>query len=366
MKKKMPKNWPIDTVVDTSRWCGWLPKNFTIGLKLTENGYLLQCFVGPAPECKRFFHKKDIEKYVGRELSTGERGMIPTELQDSRLKKTLQGHVDVASDLTSSDFLKYTGLVCGLQYMNDRCAKAHGMTVNDALSNLTYTDGEGKTTGGKVRRYAIPDLRYDLKAGRLETVKTRAAVGKAPAKPTGLPKQAGPVAEKRKRASNDAVGDALVTKKARTIEVKRECFSQDAAVGVKMRSSQGTKQEKKAAPIKPKQEPGTSSKAATVGAKVRVKVEVEAKVDSSAWEIYQTTRAQALRGIVSSRDIFTLVGVGRSLGIDGLLLDVLPAVLSKEPKHRGAFGRNRSDYVRIAISDQELFGIRRPPQSSAC
>merc|ERR1712187_70448 len=66
---------------------------------------------------------------------------------------------------------------------------------------------------------------------------------------------------------------------------------------------------------------------------------VGSQVDSTAWQIYDAIRAQAAKDIVSIRDIFTLVGIAQNLGVDDLLLDVLPKVLSKAPKDRGDFGK---------------------------
>jgi hypothetical protein len=51
---KTPKEWPSDTKIDPGRWVFWLPEGWKQA-KRTFN-----------EENKRFWHKRDIEKFLGR------------------------------------------------------------------------------------------------------------------------------------------------------------------------------------------------------------------------------------------------------------------------------------------------------------
>mmetsp|Transcript_54074 Transcript_54074/g.152008 ORF Transcript_54074/g.152008 Transcript_54074/m.152008 type:complete len:401 (+) Transcript_54074:151-1353(+) len=63
-----PDNWPSDTEVDrTSSWVFWLPEGWLQGIRTNpKSGLTLKCYF--SPEGKRFWHKKDIEKHLGRQL----------------------------------------------------------------------------------------------------------------------------------------------------------------------------------------------------------------------------------------------------------------------------------------------------------
>lgn len=66
-----PANWPKDTVIDTtSKWVFWLPEGWQQGIRTSLAGKILKCYF--TPEGKRFWHKKDIEKYLGYALPTVE------------------------------------------------------------------------------------------------------------------------------------------------------------------------------------------------------------------------------------------------------------------------------------------------------
>lgn len=66
-----PANWPSDTVIDTtSKWVFWLPEGWQQGIRTSTAGKILKCYF--TPEGKRFWHKKDIEKYLGYSLPTVE------------------------------------------------------------------------------------------------------------------------------------------------------------------------------------------------------------------------------------------------------------------------------------------------------
>lgn len=65
-----PANWPKalnDTEVFKGNWVFWLPEGWIQGIRTQiASGKTLMCYI--SPEGKRFWHKKDIEKFLGREL----------------------------------------------------------------------------------------------------------------------------------------------------------------------------------------------------------------------------------------------------------------------------------------------------------
>jgi hypothetical protein len=64
---KRPDNWPADTQVATGTWVFWLPEGWAQGIRTqAASGKTLMCYMNPAG--KRFWHKKDIEKHLGKEL----------------------------------------------------------------------------------------------------------------------------------------------------------------------------------------------------------------------------------------------------------------------------------------------------------
>jgi len=65
-----PAHWPSDTEPDTAKWAFWLPEGWGQGIKPTSGGKTLKCYISPTG--KRLFHKKDIEKELGRMLPTKE------------------------------------------------------------------------------------------------------------------------------------------------------------------------------------------------------------------------------------------------------------------------------------------------------
>jgi len=235
---------------------------------------------------------------------------MPKEMHIARVVKHKEDVLG-KSNFSPNDLLKYTGQISGLQYMNDRCHRAHGLSIKEALV-MKYTDGEGKQTSGADRTYGMPDLRYDLKSGRLEIVKTRKELGTVPPKPTGLPTSA---TAKRSKDTNDGAIDAPLVKRPRRVAVKKETKNDWSVTS------------------------STSGAAVATGT----------KVDSAAWEIYDVIRTQAAKDIVSTRDIFTLVGIARNAGVEDLMLDVLPKLLSMAPKDRGNFGKQTFKLLDVAM-----------------
>jgi len=66
-----PANWPPDTDVERGSWVYWLPEGWAQGVRTQElSGKQLKCFM--SPEGKRFWHKPDVEKFLGRKLASVE------------------------------------------------------------------------------------------------------------------------------------------------------------------------------------------------------------------------------------------------------------------------------------------------------
>mmetsp|Transcript_35125 Transcript_35125/g.80415 ORF Transcript_35125/g.80415 Transcript_35125/m.80415 type:complete len:531 (+) Transcript_35125:48-1640(+) len=71
---KPPSWFPDDTTLDLiSPRMSWLPKNMYQASKKTKNGTRLKCYLlleEPSQRVRRFFHKSDVEKYLGVKLPT--------------------------------------------------------------------------------------------------------------------------------------------------------------------------------------------------------------------------------------------------------------------------------------------------------
>mmetsp|Transcript_6014 Transcript_6014/g.13272 ORF Transcript_6014/g.13272 Transcript_6014/m.13272 type:complete len:419 (+) Transcript_6014:2-1258(+) len=65
---KKPDHWPADTRPDPGKWIFWLPEGWGQGLKTTNTGKEMKCFIGPPPDAKRYFHKPMVEQYIGYKL----------------------------------------------------------------------------------------------------------------------------------------------------------------------------------------------------------------------------------------------------------------------------------------------------------
>jgi len=69
---KRPDNWPDDTQVYPGSWVFWLPEGWMQGIRTqAASGKTLMCYMSPTG--KRFWHKKDIEKFLGKDLPKQER-----------------------------------------------------------------------------------------------------------------------------------------------------------------------------------------------------------------------------------------------------------------------------------------------------
>lgn len=88
---KAPKmKWPKGCMEGTFPRPYWLPKGWLFGVKEGTNGYSgkgLQVYITPGPEHKKFYHKHDVDKHMGRVLTEADgeppsiEEMLPSVLQ---------------------------------------------------------------------------------------------------------------------------------------------------------------------------------------------------------------------------------------------------------------------------------------------
>jgi len=83
---KTPKEWPSDTKIDPGRWVFWLPEGWKQAKRTQEeSGKVLTCYFNE--ENKRFWHKRDIEKFLGYELEERPAKEEKAEDDDTTTKK---------------------------------------------------------------------------------------------------------------------------------------------------------------------------------------------------------------------------------------------------------------------------------------
>jgi len=295
-KKKAitPADWPENCVVD-DRWCSWLPEDWTPAAKMTEGGLLLLCYIGPAPDRKRFFHKKDLEAYVERSLGSDERGTKPPEL----------------GDIDPKSFVKRTEVVAQVDYINVRCEKAHGLSVEEALATSC------EHTHGKQKNYTVADLKYDLLCKRLTLVPERPSQSSkptiAPTTPTRRPcKSAAPATPRT------------------PIKVKKELKS----AGPKAPATPAKCNAKPLKPVTPK------ARTAAVGSSRGSSSSSSSSFLEVLFKSCSTPlKSRAASGMADETSIFALIGIGGSLGLDRTMLSSLPEILRKPPAERGEFGQ---------------------------
>jgi len=277
---KMSANWPEDCVVD-DRHVSYLPLDWTAAIKMTENGLLLPCFIGPEPGRKRFFHKVDLEKHLGRTLSSDERGeksrVVPENLR---------------SEFPPSHFLACGAETPRAQYIVDRCRRIHGMTIEDAIEKFMYKD-----THGLERHYNMTDLQYDVNAKFLSIIPTKP--GPAPRKP-----MAAATAPCHKSTATSSTG-----------EPKRLSGSTSIAASA----------------------PSSLTSASSVGRSIeRPSAAILRDVQIS---IINPLLKEGAAGVQGQMNVFTVLGVGHTCGFDPILLSTLPAVLAKKVSDRTEFDK---------------------------
>lgn len=306
-----PSDWPDGWVVDT-RWCSWLPADWTPAVKKTEGGLLIQGYVGPAPERKRYFHKVAIEKFLGRSLSLTERG-----------PKTGEG---TCGNHDPKMFIKRLEVTALVGYIKDRLNQLHGLSVTEAMSMKYWHAAEKKE-----KRYCTTDLTYDLKCKRLELVPDRPSQSSCPVIAPGTPAV--------HRASAPATPGSASASAPHTP-------GRRVAVSAPM-----TPAEQAFAPATPGPAPSTpatrrGSAAPSTPAKQSRKAAApptpsasRSNGGSSAAAVFQSCHAplkhKAANGFEDEKSILAMQGVGYSLGLDSTMLKLLPEILRKVPAERG-------------------------------
>eukprot|EP00931_Biecheleriopsis_adriatica_P088378 TRINITY_DN62712_c0_g1_i1.p1 TRINITY_DN62712_c0_g1~~TRINITY_DN62712_c0_g1_i1.p1 ORF type:complete len:418 (-),score=85.69 TRINITY_DN62712_c0_g1_i1:44-1234(-) len=301
--------WPTDCVID-KRHVSWLPHDWYPALKLTEpvqgrpggGGLLLPCYVGPAPVRKRFFHKVDVEKFLQRTLTSGERG-----------KKERQVGEHLQDKFPPESYIQREGVRCGTDYIDARCDAAHGRTVADVIANMKY-----KHSNGQVKAYGISDLKYDISGKRLTLSKTKP--GKVPVV-TGGAKEGG-----RKRSASSS--KAAVPRKA-------------PARGSRSSSARPASQPRRA--LVRKDSDGDSSPAEVAPAPSSG---ASSSSQPSAGELprfrqllFDPWLKKAASGREGEVAITALIGLGKAHKLDDIMLNNLPTILRQEPSERTDFAK---------------------------
>jgi len=182
-KKKNLQDWPEGYVVN-GKWNSWLPEDWTAATKMTVNKLLLDCYIGPLPERKMFFHKADVEKYLGKKLPNTLRGPKPRTLPPGLQDQFNEEH-----------FLERTKVPAKEKYIAERCNAVHGMQIKEVLKSFKFMQPKShsqmklRKSETTERPYSVADLKYDLKYRRLKVVETK-PVGPPPA-PEVSPKEPG-------------------------------------------------------------------------------------------------------------------------------------------------------------------------------
>lgn len=357
-------NWPENCVKDDT-WCSWLPEGWTPALKKTNGDLLLRCYIGPAPERKRFFHKVDVEKYVGKKLPCRDRRERPLMVPEKLPK-----------GIAAESFIERTDKSAHVPYITQRCNAAHGMQVKDVLTTLKFTD-----TKGKVRCYGVGDLVYDIKGGRLKVVAEKpqgpSPELKAPVKvksKTTTPKPAKKLtkrltplaksANRRKKSQEQAttpVAASSATQSESTPTTPSE-IPQDIT------KSPVAPLRKRPAPMTPPKVEQSSTKRSRRVLKVEADTTIQKKsgeqvsvplnrqvavpgtpvpqLQNASLEILQDIAANVVtplkeRGVRTLKDeknLYMLLGVGKSHNLDPVMLAAVEPVLRKPPALRGPLG----------------------------
>jgi len=65
-KSETPSHWSNGVKIDPGKWVYWLPADWKQGIKTTASGKEFKCYV--TPHGKLYYHKADIEKFLGQSL----------------------------------------------------------------------------------------------------------------------------------------------------------------------------------------------------------------------------------------------------------------------------------------------------------
>jgi len=293
------KGWPQDVVAD-DRWCSWMPDGWTPALKMTAGKILIQGMVGPLPEDgelrKFFFHKADLEKYLGRKLDLDERGKKPKDY----------------GNINPKEFLHRTDREPACSYIKTRCDSLHGYSVEEALGDFKYMHGEGDA---KQKQYSMQDLKYDVEERKfLQLVPERPAAGARQAAPsTPAP-----------NASSDACAAPSTPKR------------QDSGA-----SASGRLVQMPSTPAKrPRVAPAAAASASGKQARLKSAEDYAQMARREIFEqCYEPFKTRAALSVEDEKSMCALVGAGFDLGIDAMVLKSLKLALRIAPEGRGKIGQ---------------------------
>lgn len=316
------KGWPEDAVPD-DRWCSWLPTDWTPAVKMTNGGILIQCMVGPLPDRRLFFHKVDLEKYLERELGPDQRGKKPVDIGDADPHK----------------FIHRTDSIPATDYVRVRCNKLHGLSVGEALRNFKYTHGVG--SAGKEIQYRAQDLKYDLLRKNITLVSQRPSKN---AKPVSMPatpssSQASPATPANYNARPVPMTPFQPVPATPSMPAPATPAKPAAAAATSTRPAPCTPlrtSSKRAvteeSPMKMKSASNKRARSSGFGSQGNV-------ADSIYNCCYTPLKTKAASSVEDEKSIYSIVGLGFTLGLDGTMLKTLPEILRKAPAQRGDFGK---------------------------
>lgn len=360
-KLSTPADWKEGFVKD-DRWVSFLPSDWTPGLKMTDGGILINVFVGPPPERRHFFHKPDLEKFLGRELTSDEKGRKPQDF----------------GDIDPEKFIMRKDLGAVAEYINTRCTKLHGLSVKEALET------EHEHTHDKTKKYCLADLKYDLKSQRIELVDQRPAQSSCPSPATparrvpgtpgrvpstpgratpgqapGTPAQQVPGTPGRQVPRTPSQATIPATPRVPATP-KRTIPGTPASRTPSLAAVPSTPR----VPATPKRTipatPTHGSKGAVSSTPVKrqrvsapadanlKRQRISAPADANQFggsktmaakvfdACYASLKAKAATNVTDETTIFTMIGVGTSLGLESAMLKMLPELLRKAPGDRGA------------------------------
>jgi len=313
-----PADWK-DGFVKDDRWVSYLPADWTPGLKMTDGGILIKVYVGPLPERKHFFHKVDLEKHLGRALSLDERGPKPLAFNDIDPKKFIKR--------------KDTGAVA--EYLNERCNKLHGLSVEEAMG-LSF-----EHTHGKTKKYCLADLKYDLQYNRFELVDERPSQSSRPS-PSILARRVSGTPRVPATPNRRVPGTPRLSfKQSIPATPKVPATPKRTIPSTPIKTARGAapltppplKRQRTSASEPPPLKLAAGSSSSSAATSKCANKPMAAKVFDSC---YATLKSKAATNVTDETSIFTMIGVGTSLGLESSMLNMLPELLRKSPADRGA------------------------------
>lgn len=334
-KASTPPDWK-ENVVKDDRHVGYLPPDWTPGLKMTDGGILIKVYVGPPPARHHVFHKADLEKHLGRELAA-----------DERENPKQFGNLDPKKFIKRKD----RGAAAG--YINDRCNRVHGMSVEEALGTLVL-----EHRGGVEKQYSLADLKYDLKYNRIELVDSRPSQSSNPNPAPTTPARAAPAtpaAALGRLPATPNFGAAPGTPAAgraapgtpgagKRVPGTPKATGAPATPSARLPGTPGARlPTKRPAPVTPASNGAASSAAPSTpppAKRPRASSASAGKTSGSPaarmfQSCYATLKTKAATSEADDIQIFTMMGLGLSLGLESPMLKMLPELLKKAPADRG-------------------------------